>query len=219
MQRDLREAMQVEVCPAIEPGDAALDHVKADVRLFGDREDLGCHEPRQEKSDLGKRGHVMAAKSAGVAAGDWCSSQRRKREGGADDSHVQPPKIFVGEHGCISFLFDLLGLFVEIRRDRQSVEKLGFLPERSLDMSPSHSAEITILVIALQAVLFTAISVLLGQNSQGIGGEDTDDRLRVGSLGSHCTSLRPLDGVSNENKRETTLDMAPLWRHVGSHDT
>ena len=75
--RELREAMQVEVRAAIEAGDSALDHVEADVRLFGDREDLGRRGSRQEKRQLGKRGHVVTAKAAGVAAGDGAANENK----------------------------------------------------------------------------------------------------------------------------------------------
>jgi hypothetical protein len=41
IQCELREPMEVEVGPAVQPGNPALDYVDADVRFLGDREDLG----------------------------------------------------------------------------------------------------------------------------------------------------------------------------------
>ena len=98
LQRATCEAVQVEIGAAIEARDAAFDQVEADVGCLDDREDLGRRRPWKEEGHVGERRYVLAAEAAGVAAGDGRSAQRRKRQGGADDAHIETPKVVFGEN-------------------------------------------------------------------------------------------------------------------------
>ncbi len=187
-QSELREAMQIEVGSAEQPGNPALDYIEADVRFLGDREDLGSRGSRQEERHMGKRGDVMPTKPACIAAGNGRGSQRRKRKGRTDDAHVEPPEVVLWEIGRFALLLNQLGFFVEVRRRRQPIEKRRFLPERRRDLGPAHAAEVAILLVALKAVFFTVIGVFLGQNPESVGVEDASDRLGVASRVGHSTS-------------------------------
>ena len=121
-------------------------------------------------------------------AGSGRCSQRAKREGRADDPHVEPPEIVLRIIGRLALLFDRLGLFVEVHRRRQAIEEFSFLPQRRLDLGPTHAAKVSVLLVALQAVLFTVIGVFLRQDPQGIGVKETNYRLGAGSHVGHATS-------------------------------
>ena len=114
--------MQVEIGPAVQPGDAALDHVEADVRRLGDREYLGGRRSVGKNATCGKRGDVMTAKPPALQLRTGVAPSADKRESWRRYADVEPPEVRRSGNRLLALLFDQLGLFIEVGRRRQARE-------------------------------------------------------------------------------------------------
>jgi hypothetical protein len=74
---DFAEAVEVVVCPTVEPSDPTVYEVETEIRFFGNFHDLCGYGPGQEERNVRECRDVVAAKSAGVAAGPFAQLEGR----------------------------------------------------------------------------------------------------------------------------------------------